>query len=57
VDAGAGADVEDMVGLRIAVLVVLDDDHRVALVAQVAERLESRSLSRWCRPMEGSSST
>ena len=38
VDAGAGADVDDVVGLHDGVLVVLDDDHRVADVAQVLER-------------------
>ena len=39
------------------VLVVLDHDHRVAQVAQVVRVPSRRSLSRWCRPMEGSSST
>ena len=40
VDAGAGADVDDVVGLHDGVLVVLDDDHGVADVAQVLERHE-----------------
>ena len=40
VDAGARAHVDDVVGLADRVLVVLDDDHRVAEVAQVLERLE-----------------
>jgi hypothetical protein len=55
--AGAGADVEDVIGLADRLLVMLDHDHRVALVAQVLQRVSSRSLSRWCSPMEGSSST
>ena len=58
VDAGAGADVDDVVGGQDRVLVVLDDDHRVAEVAQALAACTSRrSLSRWCRPIEGSSST
>ena len=40
VDAGAGADVDHVVGLHDRVLVVLDDDDRVADVAQVLERAE-----------------
>ena len=40
VDAGAGADVDHVVGGADRVLVVLDHDHRVADVAQVLERLE-----------------
>ena len=39
-DAGAGADVDDVVGGQDRVLVVLDDDHRVAEVAQAAQRHE-----------------
>jgi hypothetical protein len=34
---------------------VLDHEHRVAEIAQVRQRFSSRSLSRWCRPMDGSS--
>ena len=40
VHAGAGADVDDVVGEADRVLVVLDDDHRVAEVAQARERAE-----------------
>ena len=40
VDAGAGADVDDVVGGDDGVLVVLDDDDGVAEVAQVPQRLE-----------------
>ena len=39
-DAGGGADVDDVVGLADGVLVVLDDDDGVADVAQVLERAE-----------------
>ena len=38
--AGAGADVEDVVGGPDRVLVMLDDDHRVAEISEVAERLD-----------------
>ena len=38
VDAGAGADVDDVVGRADRVLVMLDDDHGVAEVAQALER-------------------
>jgi len=38
--AGAGADVDDVVGAADGVLVVLDDDHRIADVAQLLERLQ-----------------
>jgi hypothetical protein len=37
---GAGADVEDVVGGADRVLVMLDDDHRVAEISEVAERLD-----------------
>ena len=40
VDAGAGADVDDVIGGQDRVLVVLDDDDGVADVAQVLERAE-----------------
>ena len=40
VHAGAGADVDDVVGLADRLLVVLDHDHGVAGVAQVLERGE-----------------
>jgi hypothetical protein len=39
-DARAGADVEDVIGLADRLLVMFDDDHRVALVAQVLQRRE-----------------
>ena len=39
-DAGAGAEVDDVVGGPHRVFVVLDDDDRVAQVAQPAERVE-----------------
>jgi len=51
------ADVEDMIGLPDGVLVVLDYDHGIAEVAQPLQGSNSRALSRWCRPIEGSSST
>ena len=38
--AGAGADVDDVVGKADRILVVLDDDHGVAEVAQARERAE-----------------
>ena len=40
VDAGAGADVEHVVGGADGVLVVLDHDHGVAEVAQALQRFE-----------------
>ena len=43
-DAGAGADVDDIVGLADGVLVMLDDDHGVAEVAQVLERFEQARI-------------
>ena len=44
VDAGAGADVDDVVGLHDGVLVVLDDDDGVADVAQVLERQQQAGV-------------
>ena len=38
--AGAGADVDDIIGREDRVLVMLDDDHRVAEIAQAAQRIE-----------------
>jgi regulator of RNase E activity RraA len=55
--AGAGTDVDHVVGDPDGVLVVLDDEHRVAEVAQAHERVDEARLSRWCRPIDGSSST
>ena len=43
-DAGGRADVDDVVGLADGVLVVLDDDHGVAEVAEVLERLEEAGV-------------
>ena len=40
VDPGSGADVDDVIGAADGVLVVLDDDHRVADVAQLHQRLQ-----------------
>ena len=40
VNAGAGADVEHMVGGADGVLVVLDHDHGVAEIAQALERFD-----------------
>ena len=57
VDAGAGADVEHVIGGADGVLVVLDHDDGVAEVAQAFQGFQRRALSRWCRPIEGSSST
>ena len=57
VPPGARAEVDHPVGGLDRLLVVLDDDHGVADVAQVLERCEQPRLSRWCRPIEGSSST
>jgi len=36
-------------------LIMLDDQHGVAEVAQALKRPISLWLSRWCRPIEGSS--
>ena len=56
--AGAGAEVEQVVGRRDHLAVVLDQDQRVAQVAEVlAAPPSSRALSRGCRPIVGSSST
>ena len=43
-DAGGRADVDDVVGLADGVLVMLDDDHGVAEVAQVVERVEQAGI-------------
>src|SRR3546814_13661730 len=42
--AGAGTDVDDVVGDADRVLVVLDDDHRVAEVAQPDERVDEPTV-------------
>ena len=43
-DAGGRADVDDVVGLADGVLVMLDDDDRVAEVAEVPERVEQAGV-------------
>ena len=56
--AGAGAEVDDVVGGADDGRVVLDDDDGVALVAQaVEERGSAAPVSRGWRPIDGSSST
>jgi hypothetical protein len=49
---GAGAEVDDVIGGADRLLVVLDDEHRVAEIAQALEGAERRSLSRACRPID-----
>src|SRR5208283_364163 len=39
-DAGAGADIDDVIGGKDRVLIMLDDDHAVAEIAQAPERVE-----------------
>ena len=51
------AEVDHVVGHADRLFVVLDDDHGVAEIAQARERASSLRLSRWCRPIDGSSST
>jgi hypothetical protein len=55
--AGAGADIDHVIGGADGVFVVLDHDHGVAEIAQPRSVSSSRALSRWCKPIEGSSST
>ena len=43
-DAGGRADVDDIVGGQDRVLVMLDDDDRVAEVAQVLQRVEQAGI-------------
>ncbi len=43
-DAGGGADVDDIIRLADGVLVVLDDDDGVAEIAEVAERVEQAGV-------------
>ena len=52
-----GPDVHHPVGGADGVLVVLDHDQRVAEVAEPDQRLDQKPLSRWCSPIDGSSST
>ena len=44
VDAGAGTHVDDMIGGADGFFVVLDDDHGVAEVAQVDQRIEQPAV-------------
>ena len=53
VDAGAGADVDDVVGVHDRVLVVLDDDDGVADVTQVLERVEQAVVVALMQPDRG----
>ena len=56
--ARAGAEVDHVIGAPDRVLVVLDDQQRVALRARAASSVSSSiALSRGCRPIVGSSST
>jgi len=55
VAAGARPQVDDVVRRPDRLLVVLHDEHAVAEVAQLLEGVEQRALSRWWRPMDGSS--
>ena len=56
--ARAGAEVDQVVGRLDHLAVVLDQDQRVAQVAEVPQSApSSRALSRGCRPIVGSSST
>ena len=48
--AGAGADVDDPVALADRLLVVLDDDHRVAEVAQPGERVDEPAVVALVQP-------
>ena len=43
-DAGAGADIDDIIREPDRILVMLDDDHRVADVAQMDERFEKARI-------------
>ena len=48
--AGAGADVDDVVGDPDRVLVVLDDEHRVAELAQADERVDQPAVVALVQP-------
>ena len=52
-DAGAGADVEHMVGGADGVLVVLDHDHGIAEVAQPPQRFEQPRIVALVQPDRG----
>ena len=55
--ARARPDIDDVIGAPDRVLVMLDDHQRIALVAELRQRVSRIWLSRGCRPMVGSSST
>ena len=55
--AGAGAQVDDVIGGAHDVGIVLDDQDGIADLAQFVQDANRRPVSRACRPMEGSSST
>ena len=54
-DARPGAEIDQVVGRAHRVLVVLDDDHRVAHVAQPLQGGDQAVVVAGCRPIEGSS--
>ena len=43
-DAGGRADIDDIIGRQDRVLVMLDDDHRIADIAQVLQRIEQAGI-------------
>jgi len=55
--AGAGAEVDDVVGAADGLFIVLYDENGIAEIAQILQRRSRRPLSRWCSPIEGSSRT
>ena len=55
--AGTGAEIEDIVGFADGVFVVFDNEDGVARSRRFSRAEMSRWLSRWWRPMEGSSRT
>ena len=54
-DAGARAEVDEMVGRAHRVFVVLDDDNRVALMRKPLQGCQQPVVVRGCRPIDGSS--
>jgi len=55
--ASAGPEVDDIVGAANGFFVVLDHEDGVAKIAQISSGREKTPLSRWCKPMDGSSRT
>ena len=49
-NAGAGADIDDMIGAADGVLVMLDDDHGVTEVAQPFQRFEEARIVALMQP-------